>query len=44
MPASDLGRSMDRQTKAWGISFVIITIKAIYVLTKQLDICNQQMQ
>ena len=37
-------RSKDRQTKSWVISFVIIAIMAIYVLTKQLDICNQQMQ
>jgi hypothetical protein len=44
LPAPDLERSKDRQTKACGITLVIIAIMPIYALSTQLDTFNQQMQ
>ena len=40
LPAADLEHSKDRQTKACGITLVIIAIMTIYVLGTQLDGCN----
>ncbi len=39
-PAAPVQRSKDRQTKACGITLVIIAIMTICVLGTQLDGCN----